>query len=504
MSERQARGDWQTPARLARAVLAKVIDRRRLPRTVLETTCGEGTFLVAAAEALPRAQLHGWEIDARYVRKARRALGGGRATITTADFFTVRWEEALAGLAEPILVLGNPPWVTSAQLGALGSTNAPQKQNDAGLRGLDALTGKSNFDVSEWMILRLLEALQGRDATLAVLCKAAVARKVIETATRRGQTLAPGGLWRIDARAHFDAAVDAVLFVARTKHAECPSAWPVYPSLDAKAPEATLGLEDGALVADARAFARTRALAGVCTPEWRSGLKHDCARVMELTRSGTSAWVNGLGEPVVIEPELIHPLLKSSDVANGRSTPSRAVIVPQRALGEDTARLKRAAPRAFRYLTRHRALLAARRSSIYTGQPPFAIFGVGPYSFAPWKVAISGLYKRAAFTLVGPHQGRPVVLDDTCYFLGFDDAAAAKRVLKALGSALAQDFFSARIFWDNKRPITKAILQSLDLSALERVLERRERLPEAWPRAPDDAMHPAWTSPPSRARRSRS
>lgn len=92
---------------------------------------------------------------------------------------------------------------------------------------------------------------------------------------------------------------------------------------------------------------------------------------------------------------------------------------------------------------------------------------------------------------MGPHQGRPVVLDDTCYFLGFDDAAAAKRAAKALGSELARDFFSARIFWDNKRPITKAILQSLDLAALGRALALR---------GPDEPRRTP-TSLPSRRRR---
>ena len=488
MSTRRARGDWQTPARLARAVLAKVIDGRPLPRTILETTCGEGAFLVAAAELAPRARLLGWDIDRRHVRKARRTLAGTGATVALADFFTMPWETALAGLSEPILVTGNPPWVTSAELGALRSANAPVKRNEAGLRGLDALTGKSNFDVSEWMIMRLLAALRGRDATLAILCKAAVARKVIERAARQGLPLAPGGLWRIDARLHFDAAVDAVLFVARTKRGK-PTMWPVYPALEAVRSEAAIGIVEGALVADAPAFARTRSLAGVCEPEWRSGLKHDCARVMELTRSPSGPWRNGLGERVDVEVEVLHPLLKSSDVANGRSAPQRAVIVPQRALGEDTARLKRLAPKAFRYLTRHRALLDARKSTIYRGQPPFAIFGIGPYSFAPWKVAISGLYKRAAFMLVGPHEGRAVVLDDTCYFLPFDDAATARRVARALGSELARDFLHARIFWDNKRPITKAILQSLDLTALGRALEAR------------DAPRRTPTSPASRRRR---
>jgi len=471
VSLRRVRGDWQTPPRLARAVLEKVVDPRRPPRTILETTCGEGAFLVAAAEIAPRARLLGWDIDARYVRRARRALAGAIATIATADFFDVAWENELAGLEEPILVTGNPPWVTSAQLGALRATNAPLQRSVSGLRGLDAVTGKSNFDVSEWMILRLLEALRGRDATLAVLCKAAVARKVIASAGRRGLDLAPGGLWRIDAQTHFDAAVDAVLFVAHAVAAAGTAVrWPVHAAFEAPRPVATLGVIDGVLVADARAFARTRALAGVCSPEWRSGVKHDCARVMELTRTGTGAWTNGLGESVDVEPEVIHPLLKSSDIANGRSVPERAVIVPQHALGEDTDRLKRDAPRAFRYLTRHRAQLEARQSSIYAGQPPFAIFGVGPYSFAPWKVAISGLYKRSVFTLVGPHQGRPVVLDDTCYFLAFDDARAAKRAAEALDSELAREFLSARIFWDNKRPITKSVLQSLDLESLVRAL----------------------------------
>ena len=94
------------------------------------------------------------------------------------------------------------------------------------------------------------------------------------------------------------------------------------------------------------------------------------------------------------------------------------------------------------------------------------MFGIGAYSFAPWKVAISGMYKRSTFTVVGPHEGRAVVFDDTCYFLAFDDERSARRAATALMSRAASDFFRARIFWDAKRPITKSILQSLDLKAL--------------------------------------
>lgn len=491
------RGDWQTPAALARAVVERVSSRLvRAPATVVEPTCGTGAFLVAAAERYPRASLVGYEINPEHARRARSALAAttrpGRARIVEADFFRVDWRRELAGAGGPILVAGNPPWVTSAQLGVLGSTNLPAKENGRGLRGLDARTGASNFDVSEWMVVRLLESLAGHDATLAMLCKAAVARRVVETVAARELDVRPVGLWRIDAAEHFDASVSAVLFVAETKRAsartsarrssgareDAGSSWPVFADLAAEEPESSLGVVGGVLVADARRFARTRHLSGASEPEWRSGVKHDCARIMELERSsganGARAhWINGLGERVDIEDDLVHPLLKSSDVANDRAAPSRAMIVTQRALGDDTASLREEAPRAWRYLSRHRALLDARKSSIYDNQPPFAIFGVGPYSFAPWKVAVSGLYKRSTFTVVGPHEGRPVLLDDTCYFLAFDDESRARRAARALRSSAATDFLAARIFWDAKRPITKSILQSLDLRALETSLRRR-------------------------------
>jgi hypothetical protein len=464
---KQEFGDWQTPIALARAALARVAQLMgSLPAVVLEPTCGQGSFLHAAADQFTSARLVGYELDARYSEVARAQLPKNRAQVNVADFFAVDWEREIGALQGSILVTGNPPWVTSSILGALGSKNLPEKRNFKGLSGYDALTGKSNFDVSEWMILRLLAALHERDATVAVLCKTAVARRVIEFAAVKAWNVAAGGLWKIDALQHFNAAVDAVLFVCKTGSVSAVgSEWPVYASLEVEHPSSTMAVVGGQLVADVKARTRTAHIAGTCEPEWRSGLKHDCARIMELERDA-DAWKNGLGEQVQIENEVLFPLLKSSDVAKGITQASRAVVVPQRALGEDTSLLRQRAPNAWAYLSKHRGLLAARKSSIYRGQPEFAIFGVGPYSFAPWKVAISGLYKRCAFTLVGPDAERPVMLDDTCYFLPFARRAEATAAATALRSTLALDFLTARIFWDAKRPINKATLQQLDLKAL--------------------------------------
>jgi hypothetical protein len=85
------------------------------------------------------------------------------------------------GVAERLLVLGNFPWVTNSQQGTIGSDNLPKKNNFQSHIGLDALTGKSNFDISEWMLIHAMQWLQNRDATLAMLCKTSVARKLLIT-----------------------------------------------------------------------------------------------------------------------------------------------------------------------------------------------------------------------------------------------------------------------------------------------------------------------------------
>ena len=39
---------------------------------------------------------------------------------------------------------------------ALASPNLPSKSNFQNRKGLDAVTGKANFDISEWMLIQLM------------------------------------------------------------------------------------------------------------------------------------------------------------------------------------------------------------------------------------------------------------------------------------------------------------------------------------------------------------
>jgi hypothetical protein len=467
-------GDFQTPANLAGAVCSLVARIGFRPASVLEPTCGTGSFLKAAVETFPSVlQVLGFEINPQYVDRARSAISLGSPSnasveICQSDFFLTDWAKIIRTLPEPILVVGNPPWVTNAALSTLDSDNVPTKANLDHLRGIDALTGKSNFDISEWMLRKNLEWLNGKIGMLAVLCKTAVARKVLAYAWQNGLTVVSASLYRLDAQEHFGATVDACLLLVETGLAGGSQECRVYDSLSSETPCRLVGWQDGMLLSDIKSYERWQGLMRIGLRGWRSGIKHDYSKVFELSVDG-SQFVNGLGEPIDLEPQVLFPLLKSSDLAAHRK-PRRWLVVPQRTMGEDPIRLKSEAPKTWSYLMAHAHLLDGRKSSIYKNRPPFSIFGVGSYSFAPWKVAISGLYKRLDFVQVPPFQDRAVVLDDTCYFFPCRSEQECKLLHELVTSGPAREFLSAFVFWDAKRPITAQLLNLLDLWALARVL----------------------------------
>jgi hypothetical protein len=464
-------GDFQTPGSLARDVCS-VIERTGFsPASVIEPTCGGGAFLLAALKAFPRAtHFLAVERDAGHVREAIRATSSirhdGQCQILQGDFFDTDWSSIVARLPRPILILGNPPWVTNATLGSLGSGNLPTKTNEDNLRGIDALTGKSNFDISEWMLRKNIQWLVDAPGMLAVLCKAAVARKVLFYAWSQGLPIESAEVRRINAHLHFGASVEACLLVARfqpgTNSKECSD----YGTLDSAEANAVFGLRDARLVADVRVYDRWHDLLGRNLSGWRSGIKHDCSKVLELVQMDTGL-ENGIGKRVDVEPEVLFPLLKGSDLARNRH-PRKWLLVPQRSMGGSPEDLQRSAPKAWQYLLANGALLDKRGSSIYRNRPRFSIFGVGEYSFSRWKVAISGLYKKLDFVKVPPFKGRPVVFDDTCYFFSCQSERECHVLHDLVQSDHAREFWSAFIFWDAKRPITAQILSLLDLAALAR------------------------------------
>lgn len=474
-------GDFQTPKVLSDAVCRLLSERGVNPKSLLEPTCGTGHFVVSALEVFDGLEtVVASDLNRDHVARLRDTLREPPPTadvsLSVRDFFDVDWADEISALPEPVLVLGNPPWVTNADVGKEQGQNLPEKTNFQGRSGLDALTGSSNFDVAEWMLIRLLEALDGRDAALAMLCKRSVARRVLDHRWRDDNQSA-FSLYNIDAKRHFDAATDACLFFAAPRKL-APKTCPVYAGVGENTVENTIGYREGGLVSNVDEHQQWDAYTSDehALYRWRSGIKHDCTRVMELTKTEAGTYRNKLGDERALEDEYVYPLLKSSDVANGKTDHRYSVIVPNASTSADTSVVAERAPKTWAYLTDYAEDLDGRGSSIYDGLPRFAVFGVGDYSFAPWKVAVSGLYDSAQFTVVPPSDGTPVMLDDTCYFLPCQAEDEAVLLARLFNSAFVQRILDSLVFWDDQRPIKISVLKQIDILKVARRLGVEENL----------------------------
>ena len=468
-------GDFQTPPELAAKVLAIAGSGKSWGR-ILEPTCGIGNFLHEAAKfSEAGAHVIGLEIQARYTRIA----GSAPADVIMADIFAMDLGRDLVwSNSGPLLVVGNPPWVTNAELSRFDSQNRPDRVNLKNLNGYDAMTGASNFDIAEYIWLKLISELQDHSPTISLLCKTQVARNVLEYCAQFALPVSSATLHLIDAKKWFDVAVDAALFTLQVNSGSPSYSCKVFESLNSQSPQREFGIVDGKLVADVSAYIQGRQVEGSCQIEWRQGLKHDASAVMELTHSSSGPCTSS-GIILQVEDSYLFPLLKCTDVFRGRIGLNRWVVVPQKTYGEDTARLARTAPKLWDYLNANSSVLDGRKSSIYRNRPRFSVFGLGAYSFAPYKIAVSGLHKAAQFRLIGPIADKPVFFDDTCYILPFDDPIEAAIVLGLLEAEPVQSLLSSLIFFDSKRPVTKKLLQRIDLLAASRLAELDAIIPYA-------------------------
>lgn len=333
-----------------------------------------------------------------------------------------------------------------------------------------AMTGGANFDIAEYMILKLIGELSIDRPTVSMLCKTSVARCVLEFAHDVSLPVARATeIRRIDAARYFGAAVDACLFSFDVQAPDAGYYAQVYNELDDKTPTDSWGVVAGAVISDLAAYQRSRYAHGRFSLEWRQGVKHDAASVMELVRDETCLR-NALHDRVEIESDFVFPLAKGSDVFHGRSQADtgRFLILTQRDLQDDPERLQHSAPKLWSYLVRHETALDQRKSSIYRGKRRFSMFGVGAYTFAPYKVAVSSLHREPRFRVLGPVEGRPMVLDDTCYFVPCDSLMQAAVVAALLSNDDAIALRRSLSHPTAKRAVTKKTLQALDLRAILR------------------------------------
>jgi len=477
---RRAYGDFQTNEDLAGNIAKYLYEEGAAPEFVIEPTCGKGSFILAVLKQFKTIKkIVGVEIYYPYVWATKfgildlflneKSIYKPEIEIIHEDIFNFDLE----GLAKEnkylnILVIGNPPWVTNSELGVLNSKNLPQKSNFKSHKGIEAITGKGNFDIGEYILLQILRNFDKYKGEFAFLVKSSVVKNILYDLRKSKYQLGNIRKLNIDAKKEFNVSVDACLLFAKfnsTSEYTCQEI-----DFYSQKEITEFGWHKDKFVYSVIAYNKAESLDGKSPFVWRQGMKHDCSKIMELDRF-KDHFINGFKQEVILEKSLLFGLLKSSDLKNEVINSYRkTTIVTQKKVGQDTSYIKREYPKIYNYLNSNREYFDRRKSSIYREKPPFSIFGIGDYSFAKYKVAISGMYKQTIFSLVLPENDKPLMLDDTCYFIGFDTIEEAKIAQKILNSDIVQAFLKAIVFFDAKRPITKDILMRIDIEKVYNLL----------------------------------
>ena len=475
--DRSEYGDFQTNLELALAASSLIKNKGVSPEVIVEPTCGVGNFILAALHQFETIQIvYAVEIYKPYIYEAQFKildflLSNPDRTIPRIvihhcsvfdfDFSTI----ASSHQDKQILITGNPPWVTNSKLSTLNSSNLPEKENFKKHQGLAAITGKGNFDIAENISLMMLNTFQHSNGYLALLVKSSVIKNILHDQRKNSYRIQTIEQYKIDSKKEFNAAVDAALFACRTNSAPefiCTE----YDFYDKQQEQLRFGWVGDKFVSNLDDYLHTNNIDGTCQFIWRQGLKHDCSAIMELDKVH-GHYINSNNQKVVLEEELVYGLLKSSDLKSSVINKTRKyTIVTQRKPGQDTSYIETSYPGIFDYLTSNKEKFDNRKSSIYKGKPAFSIFGIGDYSFKAYKVAISGLYKTFHFTLITPQNDKSVMLDDTCYFIGFDNVEFAAYSYCLLNSSYAFHFLKSITFKDAKRIFTKDILMRIDIFKL--------------------------------------
>jgi len=470
-------GDFQTNEKLATSICNFLKNKKLKPKILLEPTCGKGTFILSAIKTFDSLQqVFGIEIQEKYVWQLKFELleyflknptaHKPQINLYYCSIFDFDFKMIKSKINnQELLVIGNPPWVTNSTLSTLKSKNLPKKSNFKQTKGIDAITGKGNFDIGEFISLKILDLFSKDNGNFAFLIKNSVIKNIVFEQKKNRYPISNIEKHTINAQKEFNAAVDASLFVCKL------NSIPEYTAKEfdyyTSKLKSTLGWINDKFASDTEKYKKYQHLDGVSPFEWRQGIKHDCAKIMELERI-EGGFRNALGEEFELEEDLVYGILKSSDLKEDRvNIPRKYTIITQKKVGQETSQILEKLPKTKAYLHRHKDYFLNRKSSIYNGKPMFSIFGIGDYSFKPYKVAISGLYKQTKFSLIEPN-GTALMLDDTCYFIGFDTLEEAEAVQNLLNQPETQEFIESFMFTDAKRAITKDLLMRIALDSVSR------------------------------------
>jgi hypothetical protein len=398
---------------------------------VLDPTCGDGVFLEAFVALAHRegisltrdalTRLHGVEIvaadKARALERIRTRYGAKLAgrNIRTADFITATFPGRYD------ILVGNPPWINFTDLPAgLKATWGPEYiRHQLVTDKREVLLGGSRADVAALVLKKALDDVLADAGRAAFFIPLSIffnsgANDRFRPFPSSGHAYRVVRLWDFGQEAVFDGV--STRYGAALFDRQGPQEWPV-----------ETHVRDNGLWTPAYSTASDRRSgtwhqhrtpdAGRDAPpaigispsqKPRQGVNTCGANDVFIFERDGDRLRNGLGEECELEEELLFPLMNGASFGRPRNARQRFILLPHdtrtgRPLARDAiAKCKRAAA----YLASHRDTLMRRKGTLINSQIGrgfwWALLGVGPYAFAPWKVAWEALGKKS-FT--------PAVLD---------------------------------------------------------------------------------------------
>jgi hypothetical protein len=193
----------------------------------------------------------------------------------------------------------------------------------------------------------------------------------------------------------------------------------------------------------------------------------------------------------IIEPDLLYPLMRWSDLARYTPLPRYHLLLVQdceRRVGLDESLLQTRYPRTYAYLRQFEPLLTERAAfrRYQRGQPFYSMYNVGSYTVANHKVVWRRMDKQLTAAVVEPVDHpllgrRPVVPQETCVLVACETADEAHYLCSMLNSNAAGRLLAAHSVRSGKGFGTPSILDYLPIrrydsaNALHRSLSERSR-----------------------------
>lgn len=411
-------------------------DLKLTPHIIIDFTCKRGNFLRSSSKIFPETQLYGIDMDENEIDTIEKSIT--KMNLNDNNIFTLDNPDK----NKSILIMGTSP------------------------QGINTkLLNKKNSDCSKRIIKKITNTFKNTNLTIALFCNKILSRNIFINLIKH--EINYGFIKQLNIKpTNVKMSADACLLVIQFDGTKSTNK--ICEVSDISNPSKVLykfGFIEDNFYSD---IDNVPKINGKYPIEWKNGIKHDCAKIMELKRENEQ-FLNKNNQIVPIESTLTYPFLKGSHLNKPIITKtSRFIIVTQKKINQDTQYIKTQAPKTWNYLKNNQEHFDKRKSAIYKNTPNFSIFGVGDYSFRKYKVAISGFTKEPKFSLV--YNDKPVMLNDGCYYLSFDNFYEAYITMLILNSQLVKNFLKNIAFLESKRPFSKKILKRIDIRKCLKIL----------------------------------